>query len=420
MVVIWLCNTLLPEIANKMGIDKAKPESWISAVFDDIRRDSHIKLVYLFPSASRRERFEVDGTIFISYHEKDFNQFEHNQVDEFKLVIKEFSPNVIHAFGTECPHSYAMMLACREMGVIEKLTYSIQGLVSIYARHYYAHLQPQRMGLKSFRDIVTLDGMRHQQKRFENRGKYEIMAIKSAKHIIGRTEWDWACAKQINPRINYHHCNETLRSVFYEKKWSAESCNKHSIFMSQWYSPIKGMHILIEAMGILKKHYPDIKLYTTGKSFLPKTMYDYLKLDTYRKMCVKMIKERKLENSIVFQGYLDENAMCNTFLKANVFVCCSSIENSPNSVGEAMLLGMPVVSADVGGVRNLMKDKVEGLLYPSDEPYMLAYYISMIFEKREMANELGENARLHALKTHDRDNNYRQLIDIYNIIGNES
>ena len=42
--------------------------------------------------------------------------------------------------------------------------------------------------------------------------------------------------------------------------------------------------------------------------------------------------------------------MCDRYLKSNLFVCCSAIENSPNSLGEAQLLGMPYVASFVGGV----------------------------------------------------------------------
>ena len=63
------------------------------------------------------------------------------------------------------------------------------------------------------------------------------------------------------------------------------------------------------------------------------------------------------------------------FLKSNVFVSPSTIENSPNSLGEAMLLGIPCISSDVGGVKNLLKHEEEGYVYQTDAPYMLAYYV---------------------------------------------
>lgn len=106
------------------------------------------------------------------------------------------------------------------------------------------------------------------------------------------------------------------------------------------------------------------------------------------------------------------------FLKTHVFLCPSAIENSPNSVGEAMLLGVPVVSANVGGVHNLVDDGKDGLLYPKDKPKRLKDSILRIFEDDKLAISLSSNAKAHALRTHDPETNYRRLLDIYHAINN--
>lgn len=66
----------------------------------------------------------------------------------------------------------------------------------------------------------------------EKQGKEEIFTLKKAKHCIGRTDWDYACAKQINPKIQYHFCNETLRPRFYESEWNYEECKKIRCFLA--------------------------------------------------------------------------------------------------------------------------------------------------------------------------------------------
>ena len=109
--------------------------------------------------------------------------------------------------------------------------------------------------------------------------------------------------------------------------------------------------------------------------------------------------------------------MKSMYMKANVFVSASSIENSPNSLGEAMLLGVPCVSSRVGGVHNLMEHGKEGYVYPADEIYMLAYYICDLFGDYKKACEFGKRARHHAMKTHDPILNRERLADIYSIIA---
>lgn len=82
-----------------------------------------------------------------------------------------------------------------------------------------------------------------------------------------------------------------------------------------------------------------------------------------------------------------------------------------------MALGMPVVCADMGGVKSLLSHEREGMLYPADAPYMLAYYIGRIFDDEDFARRLGRQARERAMKTHDRAQNVRQVMAVYREIG---
>ena len=105
--------------------------------------------------------------------------------------------------------------------------------------------------------------------------------------------------------------------------------------------------------------------------------------------------------------------MKQNYLEANVFVLPSTIENSPNSLGEAMLLGVPSVAADVGGVTTMMVHEKEGYVYPSSAPYMLADYIQQVFAMEKEAEALGAAAKAHARKTHDPETNLNTLLSIY-------
>ncbi len=97
----------------------------------------------------------------------------------------------------------------------------------------------------------------------------------------------------------------------------------------------------------------------------------------------------------------------------------SVIENSPNSVCEAMLLGMPVISSNVGGVADLLTHGLDGYLYQADAPYMLAYYIALFFNNSDMEEKMGRKAHEHALITHDKKENNNKLMQIYNEIAKE-
>jgi glycosyltransferase involved in cell wall biosynthesis len=233
---------------------------------------------------------------------------------------------------------------------------------------------------------------------------------------MGRTAWDYACVKRINPDIQYHTCNETLRDIFYTESWNFEQCEKHSIFVSQCDYSIKGFHLMIEAMADIVKRYPDAQLYTTGKDHLSKNWKQKLKQKYYHKYIADLISQYGLEKNVHFIGGLSAEKMCERICRSHVCVCSSSVENSSNFVGESMLVGTPVVASCVGGIQTLLKDGEEGYIYQFDAPYMLAHYVMQIFENEAIAKKFSENSRIRAAKTHDQEVNFLTMMEIYNHI----
>lgn len=232
--------------------------------------------------------------------------------------------------------------------------------------------------------------------------------------MTGRTDWDKGVVQRINPGLTYHFMNETLRPEFYGSEWSLSQCERHSIFLSQGNYPLKGLHYLLAAMPLILRAYPDTKVYVAGDVITRyTTLTEKIKIGSYGKYCIDLIRKNGLEEKVVFLGRLDSGKMCAQYLKSHVFLCASSLENSPNSVGEAMLLGMPVVSAAVGGVPCMLRDKEEGLLYPPQDTGRLAEAVCTMFTDDSFAKQCGRNAGKHALMTHDPETNYRRLLEIY-------
>ena len=219
---------------------------------------------------------------------------------------------------------------------------------------------------------------------------------------------------ELAPQAAYHFNNETLRDEFYTGEWSLNSCEPHSLFCSQAHVPLKGLHLLLQALAIVRKRYPDVKLYVGRKDYgrIPP-----LARNAYERYIHRLLRENDLYDHVVFTGSLNAQQMKERYLKSQVFVLPSSIENSPNSLGEAMLLGVPCIASDVGGVRCLMTHGVEGLIYPADDPHLLAHDICEMFAHPEKAAQMARAGREHAGKTHDAQKNLEILHQIYTEIA---
>jgi glycosyltransferase involved in cell wall biosynthesis len=96
----------------------------------------------------------------------------------------------------------------------------------------------------------------------------------------------------------------------------------------------------------------------------------------------------------------------------------SHIENSPNNLCEAMILGMPCIATFVGGTGSLLNDGHEGILIQDGDPWSMAGAIVELKEEFDRAISMGEHARKRALIRHDKDRIASELQGIYsNILG---
>ena len=179
---------------------------------------------------------------------------------------------------------------------------------------------------------------------------------------------------------------------------------------------------MIEALSIIKKRFKEVKLYIAGGNIIEKNnrFIQMIKTPSYPRYIKSLIEKYDLYGNVVFTGNLNEEEMRDKFLNSHVFVSPSTIENSPNSVGEAMLLGVPCVSSDVGGVLDLLKHKSEGFVYQSTAAYMLAHYVLTLFEDNKLCIEFSKKSKEHAALTHNKEINSKTLTDIYVDIAKEN
>lgn len=411
MKILWLVNVKMPEIYQIQGLEnQTYMGGWLSGLVREITADEELSRIMICYPAQKEESGESGKITFHSFRPDDSGLLQ-----RFQALLCDFAPDVIHIHGTEFSHSNTMAVAAEKNKMIHRVVCSIQGLVSVYAEHFFAGIPERVIKKKSLPEILHKSSLSALKQSYEERAKSEIALLQRVRNVVGRTSWDRACVKLINPKAQYFPCNEIMRQPFYSGKWDYNSCEKYSIFLSQGAKPIKGLHMAIKALGIVKKYYPEATAYVAGENIFA-SRHPFLR-SAYAAYIGRLIRENGLSGKIIFTGPLSAPQMKERMLKSNAFVLPSSIENSPNSLGEAMLLGVPCIASNVGGIADMLTPNLEGYLYPFDEYYKLAYYLMEIFAAGEKISDMAAAASKRANITHSPSINSKNMMSIYKEIA---
>lgn len=153
--------------------------------------------------------------------------------------------------------------------------------------------------------------------------------------------------------------------------------------------PRKGLLDLVEAVAIVRRTQPAVKLKLVGKVLMPE----------YADKLRRRIQELDLDDTVQMLGFLPESELEKEFTGCSVFALCSREESSPVSIAEAMTLGKPVVATAVGGVPDLVAQDVTGCLVGYGDVPALAGALIRILSDRDLRAAMGRAARSRA----DRD-----------------
>ncbi len=416
MKILWITNILFPEAADKITGegDFRGSGGWMLACSDILIQHIGVKLYVATVSRYVRKLEIIEGehiTYYLIPYGTGNTKYNKSYENYWRIIKEQVNPDIIHIHGTEYTHGLAYIRACGN----DRVVISVQGLKHGIAPYYCAGLSWKDIYCNiTFRDIIK-GSIYCERQAFYKAGELEKEVLRKVNHIIGRTSWDKAHIWSINPNANYYLCNEILRQEFYKGDiWSYEKCIPYSIFLSQGSYPLKGLHQVLKAMPLILKHYPNATIRVAGDDITRnKGLKGILHFTSYGRIVRKLIQKYKLEDMISFLGPLNAEQMKVEYLQSNVFICPSSIENSPNSLGEAQILGVPCIASYVGGIPDFMQD-CEEFVYRFEEVEMLSEKVCNIFSQSSLCtNELiVDNAK----KRHNTDNNIEQLLSIYNRI----
>jgi glycosyltransferase involved in cell wall biosynthesis len=322
--------------------------------------------------------------------------------EKYISIIKKVNPDIIHIHGTE--NAFSVIL---KYDMLIPVVLSIQGNSTVYNYKFFDGLPKSLGSMRNFNSLRSFFMSKPYSKVFCQSTKgflREQKYFKLHKNIIGRTDWDRRITSILSPGRNYFHNDEVLREEFYLRQWKFnnqfEEVVIHSTIGSNYF---KGIEVILMASHLLKLNGLRHKWKIAGISS--------------DELIVKIAKRHlnigEVDSQIIYLGNLDESELSDQLLNSHIYVMPSHIENSPNNLCEAMILGMPCIATHAGGTSSLITDKEDGLLIQTGDPWSMSGAILELCSDFERAIELGRNARQRAIKRHNKEKIVFDLVQIY-------
>lgn len=426
MKVLWIVNGMLPDFSRALSRRAGNTGGWMPSLIAAIRHHAPGVALYVVCEADGDFAAEYNGVHYYSFKRfslpiPGYSSRRNRFCGKLRRLVAEIRPDVIHFHGTENGYmAFPEMTWCGVPRVV-----SLQGVITGYYPHFLGGLTSRQ--LFHHRNWMRWLLLRHDlafgaDSWREHASRIERMGLVGVRHIAGRTVWDRAWAKALAPDAQYHHVGEVLRPEFYDTTRKVAAIKPHSILASAAVKyPLKGGHWLLEAVAYLKRKYPDItvKFVDAESKIHPRTLKQRLQATDYHHYIRHLVSNLGIEENVIFLPGLDASGVVEELRSAEVFCLPSMVENSPNSLGEAQLIGVPVVATDVGGNSSMVENGISGLLVPSGDAAALAFGISELFEKPDFATKLAVKAREVALLRHNDMAVVSDLVKCYKeVVGN--
>jgi glycogen synthase len=129
----------------------------------------------------------------------------------------------------------------------------------------------------------------------------------------------------------------------------------------------------------------------------------------------RLADELGVADRVTVTGFVPHGMVPGLLAGADVVVLPSRYEELGTALVEAMAAGRPVVAARVGGIPELVRDGVDGLLVPPDDPGALAKAVTRVLANPVLAAELGANGRAR-VAGHDWAVLARRVLDVYRTV----
>ncbi len=408
MKVIWISASIFSEQEEKQS------GAWQKSLALKLALNKDIELINISYQNTSREVIQFSysnikqyGLPRIGKAKRGFPPKETGLL--FKKIIFENKPDIIHIWGSENP--LKLLAFNQKLPGIKVM--SMQGVLGSIADCLLNGL--------TYRELVSTIGVRELlmretlfsiKKSFYQDAKIEHEMIKKCKYIITQSEWTESQIKPINSNAQFFRINRVLRDTFVAaKKWNEFEHEKPIIYSAAIGYSLKGLHVLIKSLSIVKSIFPNVELRLAGavgrKDFFG---------DGYIRLIIRMINKYGLQKNIIWLGAITADQIVKNLQQSSVFVNPSYIESYSVVVAEAMAVGTPSVLSFAGAMPELAEINKEALFFTPGDYRQCAAKIIKLISDNKLAFEISVNAQKKAEYRNSITNTAAEQIRIYNEI----
>jgi glycosyltransferase involved in cell wall biosynthesis len=175
-----------------------------------------------------------------------------------------------------------------------------------------------------------------------------------------------------------------MNPVYFQNEWHIRDVDRLLYVGS--LEARKGLDVLLEALKLVVQAKPKTTLTVIGGG----------DQTPYRQLCERLL----ITGNVQFLGFQSAEQIAQHHLESQMFVLPSGNENSPNTLAEAMVSGLPVIATAVGGIPSMVQHGQSGWLVPPRNPAELANAILQLLNDPKLRASLGEAARQRARDRH--------------------
>lgn len=360
--VAVLADSPLLQLKSGTGGRDSGQSTWLSQIADNFAERTEFAFYWVSfdRSLTQPHREIYKGISYLFYPKIPWQLDELMALLPSRLLlgqaITSIRPDVIHAWGSE--RTYASVIRSKNIPSI----FSLQGLLKRYR---------EVGGLPQSATFRTTHPSWHLAEARERR------YVNSADIVTAESAWAISLLRKYYSPHDTRMVEYGVHPSFYSVPWRPEEDKPYFVFVGS-LSEIKGIPALLEA--VRKCRTSGWRLYLVGEGPLK-----------------NWAKEQKLEQ-IECLGVLGWAALQSRLSKAWALIHPTKADSSPNSVKEARVIGLPVITTKEGGQSGYVHHGENGIIVPASDPASLASAIDLLAGNFEMVKRMGQ---IHHAK--DRD-----------------